>query len=369
MVFVDMKPITAVDYRGRKERALSALSKVRSDALLITHLPNVLYLCGFTGSSGVLACSGDKWGFFTDGRYKQQAGQEVEGARVRIIDGPPLLAAADWIRRSKRKSVAIEAAHMSISEGSRLAAQLSRGVRIRKTTGFVEGLRLVKDDHEIRCIRKSVHLGTALLQVAIDVLRSGTTEAAVAAEIEYRARQLGASGMSFDTIVAGGPRSALPHARALNEPIPRKGFVVMDFGVILAHYCSDMTRTVCVGRPTSADRHLYSAVLDAQMAAIAAVRPGVEVGEVDKAARTVLRRAGLAKFFTHSTGHGVGLEIHEAPRVGRGAKDLLKPGMVITIEPGAYVPGCGGVRIEDMVLVTEHGCEVLTKAPKELIVV
>jgi Xaa-Pro aminopeptidase len=212
-------------------------------------------------------------------------------------------------------------------------------------------------------------VGEGLLPVATKTIRPGVKETEVAAEMEYAARREGAEGMSFDTIIASGSRSALPHGRASTTLIPSKGFVVCDFGIIRAGYCSDMTRTLHVGTLSPDARHMYSAVREAQQAAIDQTAPGVKIGDVDLAARRVLKKSGLGKYFTHSTGHGVGLEIHEMPRIAAGNDELLQPGMVITIEPGAYVPGIGGVRIEDMVLVTERGCEVLTTADKELIVV
>jgi Xaa-Pro aminopeptidase len=187
--------------------------------------------------------------------------------------------------------------------------------------------------------------------------------------MEYAARKAGAPEMSFATIIASGERSALPHGRASEAAIPAQGFVVCDFGVILAGYCSDMTRTVYVGRPTREARQVYQAVRDAQQAAVAAVKPGVSVTEIDRVARKLLVTKGLRKHFTHSTGHGVGLEIHEAPRVAAGQAELLRPGMVITVEPGVYISGKWGVRIEDMLVVTERGCEVLTPTSKELMVV
>jgi Xaa-Pro aminopeptidase len=249
-----------------------------------------------------------------------------------------------------------------------LAGLLPKAVRLRETSGMVERLRMVKEPEEIERIRVAVLTGAALLDSALEAIKPGVSETAVAAEIEYAARCAGAQAMSFPTIVAAGTRSALPHGLASDTPIPPSGFVVMDYGVILGDYCSDMTRTVHVGRPKPQMRGLYRAVLEAQQAGIEAVRAGVNASAVDRAARTVLQKAGLGRYFTHSTGHGVGLEIHEPPRLGRGSEDVLMPGMVVTVEPGAYIAGQGGVRIEDMVVVTEHGCEVLTPAPKDLII-
>jgi Xaa-Pro aminopeptidase len=391
-----------MDYRRRQQNLIEALGSARLDALVVTHMPNVRYLCGFTGSSGVLVARECGSVLFVDGRYTTQARKEVQGARVIISRNSPLAAAAAWLEstvaRSKatltpmekprpvspksgetrmghprqarsvhRAAIGIEATHMTVASRKFLAGLLTKAERLRETTGLVECFRMVKDPEEIERIRVAVLTGAALLDVAVEAMRPGVTEAAVAAEIEYAARCAGVQAMSFPTIVAAGPRSALPHGVASEAQIPRRGFVVMDFGVILADYCSDMTRTVHMGRPTAEMRGVYQAVREAQQAGIEAVRPGVEAGKVDEAARRVLRRAGLARYFTHSTGHGLGLEIHEPPRLGRGSTDVLTPGMVVTVEPGAYLPGKGGVRIEDVVVVTERGCEVLTPAPKELI--
>jgi len=227
----------------------------------------------------------------------------------------------------------------------------------------------VKDGDELQLIRDAVALGAKLFDRALEVLRPGVKEVEVAAEMEYAARRSGAEEMSFPTIIASGARSALPHGRASEQSIPTGGFVVCDFGVILSGYCSDQTRTVWVGAVTEDARRAYEAVREAQQAAIEAVRPDVAVGDVDAAARKVLRKAGLGRYFTHSTGHGVGLEIHEAPRVADGQKDILEPGMVITIEPGVYFPGKWGVRIEDMVAVTAGGCEVMTPTGKDFLAV
>lgn len=366
-----------MNYRLRQQRLIGLLEEMKLSGLVITHLPNITYLCGFTGSAGVLVALPSRWVFFTDGRYSSQAREQVKGARVVISRGAALGAAAAWLAKAvrvphgaaakSRPRIGIEADHMTVSMRSSLAALLPKGRRLQETSGMVERLRMIKEPGEVERIRAAVVTGSSLLDRALEFIKPGVSEAAVAGELEYVARLAGCEGMSFPTIVAAGPRSALPHGVASNAPIPPNGFVVLDFGVILAGYCSDMTRTVHVGHASGDERALYDAVRDAQQAGIDAVHAGVEVGQVDRAARQSLRRAGLARFFTHSTGHGVGLEIHEQPRVARAATEVLQPGMVITIEPGVYVPGKGGVRIEDMIVVTDGGCEVLTPSPKELI--
>jgi Xaa-Pro aminopeptidase len=353
----------------RLQTLSATLPKLRVDYFLITHLPNVRYLCGFTGSAGALLVGGGEPVFFTDGRYTEQAHVEVIGARVLIEKKPPSLAAAEWLKRKRAGKLGIEGGHLTVSAEARLHALLPKPWRLQPTSGVVERQRMIKDAGESELLRKAVNLASILFRPMLKNIRSGILETAIAAKLEYAARQAGASGMAFDTIVAAGPRSALPHGRASTTPIPRRGFVVLDFGVILAGYCSDMTRTVAVGRPSAKERGWYDAVFEAQLAGIAAVRPGVTAGEVDEAARKVLKQNKLGKYFTHSTGHGVGLEIHESPRLAAGETTVLESGMVLTIEPGVYVPGQGGVRIEDMILVTKTGCEVLTPTTKELITI
>jgi Xaa-Pro aminopeptidase len=234
---------------------------------------------------------------------------------------------------------------------------------------MVERFRMIKDDDELTRIRSAVALGARIFDRALQVLRPGVQEVEVAAEMELAARRGGAEEMSFPTIIASGARSALPHGRASAQPVQPGSFVVCDFGVILSGYCSDQTRTVWVGSVPQDARRSYEVVREAQQAAIEAVRPGIAVGEVDAAARKVLKKAGLGRYFTHSTGHGVGLEIHESPRVAAGQSEVLMPGMVITIEPGVYFPGKWGVRIEDMVAVNAGGCEVMTPTSKDFLAV
>ena len=337
-------------------------------ALLVIHLPNVRYLSGFTGSSGALLVTEDRSILFTDGRYRTQARAEANGASVVIGKKAAVIQAADWLdgRTRGRMLLGIESDHLTVAAQSALHRALPSRVKIRSTASLVERLRMIKDADELARIRKAVKLGSDLFKHVVGAIRPGVREIEAAAELEYAARRAGAESMSFETIIASGARSALPHGRASAARIG-KGFVVCDFGVILAGYCSDMTRTVYVGNPTTAARNFYHAVLEAQQAAVSSVRAGTSTGEIDEAARNVLKKRGLAKYFTHSTGHGVGLEIHEAPRVAAGQNEILKSGMVITVEPGAYIPGKWGVRIEDMVAVTERGCEVLTSTSKELI--
>jgi Xaa-Pro aminopeptidase len=361
-----------MDYTGRLRRLQCGLEENRLDALLVTHLPNIRYLCGFTGSAAalVVAADGGRSLLITDGRYRAQAAEEVQAAKVVIARKSPWLAAAEWLAKHRKKSViGIEPEFITAAMRDRLTAVLKGKARLRSAPPLVERARMVKDADEIRCIRRAVELGASLFPIACRKLRPGATEAEAAAAMEYHARCAGAEGMSFPTILATGTRSAIVHGRASSARIPRRGFVVCDFGVILAGYCSDRTRTVHIGRPSAEARHLYKAVLRSQQAAIAAVVPGVTCAEVDSAARRVLRQEKLARYFTHSTGHGLGLEIHEAPRLAAGQAQKLEPGMVITIEPGAYIPGKWGVRIEDVVVVTSSGCEVLTPGEKDLIVV
>lgn len=311
--------------------------------------------------------------FFTDVRYDTQAHEEVVGAKVVISSKGILNAVGDWLeslpKRTRGRALGIESEHVTIADSKRLAKGLPTGLGMRAASGLVEKLRMVKDDCELEQIRAAVRIGATLFERALEVLRPGVKEVEVAAEMEYAARLAGAEEMSFPTIITSGARSALPHGRASSQVIERGGFVVCDFGVILSGYCSDQTRTVWVGDLVDEARVAYEAVREAQVAAVRAVRPGARVGEVDAAARKVLTDEGFGPNFSHSTGHGVGLEIHEAPRVANGQKEVLKPGMVITIEPGVYFPGKWGIRIEDMVVVTATGCEVLTPTSKDLLTV
>ena len=348
------------------------LTRAGLHGLLVTHLPDLRYLSGFTGSSAALAITRRAARLFTDGRYTAQAAAEVSAAQVEIVSSSPAVAAIQWLAAQPGVDFAgFDPAWTSVADLERwkaaLPSRLRRSLLTALPTALVQSLRLVKDEDELALMAQAALVGCKLFDHILGFLRPGLKEMEVAAELEHRARLLGAEGMSFETIVASGARSALPHGRASADPLPRRGFVTMDFGVILNGYCSDMTRTVYLGKPRTNERATYEAVLQAQEAGVEAVAPGVSSGEVDEAARCVLRTAGLAEAFSHSTGHGVGLEIHEPPRIGAGQTTRLLPGMVVTIEPGVYLAGQFGIRIEDMVAVTQTGRQVLTPAPKALI--
>jgi Xaa-Pro aminopeptidase len=369
-----------VDHTRRITAVRRKMTRAGLSGLLVTHLPDLRYLCGFTGSSAVLAVTRRAVRMFTDGRYIAQAREEVQAAGVEIVSRNAAIAAVEWLAAqvtpqpgagSTPQFAGFDPTYTTVAELQRwktaLPAKLRRSFLVPIAAPLVEPLRLVKDEDELRTMKEAALLGCRLFDHIVGYLRPGLRELEVAAELEHQARLLGAQGMSFDTIVASGPRSALPHGHATAARLPRRGFLTLDFGIIHDGYCSDMTRTVYFGSPRPDERDAYHAVLEAQESAVAAVSAGVFCGEVDEAARSVLRKVGLDEAFSHSTGHGVGLEIHEAPRIGANQTTRLQAGMVITIEPGVYLEGRFGIRIEDMVAVTRTGGEVLTPAPKALI--
>lgn len=340
------------------------------DALVVSHIPNVFYLSGFTGDAGALAIEMDRATLLTDSRFTTQAREELAhtAIRLKIVKGSLATAAASELARrlGGRGRVAFEAARMTVADAARLRHGGGK-LRWRAVVGWVERLRATKDPGEIALMREAARLASGVISEALPVVKPGVRECDVAAEIEFRMRRLGASGPAFETIVASGPRGALPHARATTKELRANELVVIDMGAILRGYCSDLTRTVYMGRAPARVRRWYRAVLEAQAAACEVLRPGAPAEAPDAAARKVLAGYGLERAFVHSTGHGLGLEVHEEPRLGRGQSQPLDASSVVTIEPGIYLEGIGGIRIEDDVLVLPTGTETLTDAPRDFL--
>lgn len=351
---------------ARRARLGSQLAQHKIDGLLVTALPNVRYLAGFTGSNAAVLLTEERAILFTDPRYQTQAPLESD-CEVKIAKGPLLAEVLKVLKRLGIKRLGFERNRASFETYDYLKREAA-GVKLVGLAGVIERLRMVKSPVEIATIKASVELNSAALEQALRVFRRGTTELDMAAEIEYRMRQLGADGPAFETIVASGARTALPHARPTAAATAVDQLLLIDMGAFVAGYASDMTRTFAVGRLGPKAKRIYRAVLESQLAAIDAVRAGTSAASVDRAARSVLRRYGFDKMFIHSTGHGLGLEIHEGPRIGRKEATRLEAGMAITIEPGVYIEGFGGVRIEDTVVTTETGCQVLTPTKKDLLV-
>jgi len=352
---------------SRLDRLRERFDDAGVDSLLVSSGPNVRYLTGFSGSSSAVYVGRDEAILFTDSRYTLQARDEVAGASVRTITGPPMLAARGAANGARR--LGIEAGHMTVATYEAVRAG-GRAPALVATWGLVEGLRAVKDEAEVGAIESSVRLNSMAFEKALPAIRAGAAEVEVAAAIEHAMRTMGADGPAFESIVASGPRGAQPHARASSRRIRGGEPVVIDIGAMLGGYASDMTRTVFVGEPDERGVRVYTAVLEGLRRAQSAVRAGARAADVDAAARAAVAEAGFAgEAYQHGTGHGVGLEVHEAPGVGRGSDGILAAGMVVTIEPGVYVPDWGGVRIEDVVLVEEAGCRVLTETPKEILTV
>jgi Xaa-Pro aminopeptidase len=354
-------------YAQRRKKVVGQLKRQGLDCLLVTHPTNWYYLTGFTGESGVLAVSVGRSTLITDGRFTTQVKQEAPGIQLRLQNGALYACVGDWLKQSHIRHVGFDPEQLTVAQLGGLRKASGARCRIREAGGLVESLRSRKDAQELAVMRKAAILAGKVVQDALKLLKPGVRESEVAAEIEYQMKKRGASGPSFETIVAFGERSALPHARPTGKRLRKNELVVLDLGVILAHYCSDITRTVYVGRVPQHIRQWYRAVEEANQAATAAVRAGTSCGDVDAAAREVLKKHGLEKHFVHSTGHGLGLEVHETPRVARGQAIRLVPGNVITIEPGVYVEGVGGIRIEDDVVVGVQGREVLTRVTRDLI--
>jgi len=339
--------------------------ELKVDALIVSALPNIRYLTGFTGDNALAVATPDSITLFTDPRFTIQAGEECSCKTVTVAKGGLEPAAAELVRKKKWKRIGFESTRLAYDSYHRLKGALPPGAALKPLAGAVERLRMIKSADELARIRQSVLTNSRAFANTVRGLRPGLTEFEIAAQLEFEMRRFGGEKAAFDSIVAAGDRSALPHARPTGRRISNDELLLIDMGTCQDGYMSDMTRVLFLGRPPQRLRNMYKAVAEAQLAAIDAVRPGVTAGEVDRKARRVLESHGLGKAFVHSTGHGLGLEIHEPPRIGRKDPTKLDAGMTITIEPGAYVEGFGGIRIEDTVVVTRAGCEVLTPTSKE----
>lgn len=354
-----------MDHAGRIKRVRETLPDV--DALLVTNLTNVRYLTGFSGTNGQVLITHDDAVFLTDPRYEARSKDLVEGAGIVVYPARITDVLGDLLARAAARRLGVEGATMTLSNRDDLDARLD-GVTLVTTKDVVERLRRVKDADEIALLRRAVALGDRAFEVMLDRLAPGMTERDVALELEIFMRKEGADDVSFEPIVGSGPLSAHIHHTPSERPFEKGDLVLLDFGSKIDGYCSDLTRTVALGPATDEQRALYDVVLAAHRAGSAGLAPGAPCADVDRAARAVIVDAGHAERFGHGLGHGVGLDIHEAPKLHRISEESLLGGDVVTIEPGIYLPGVGGIRIEDCILVTEDGPEVLTAAPKDTLI-
>ncbi len=350
----------------RVARLRALLATTNGDALLVTHAVNRRYLSGFTGSAGVLLITQGNAALITDFRYRDQAPQQAQGFEI-IEHGKVMNATiADVLGQWGVKTLLFEDADMTFAS-YRALEQAVGSVQLQPAGGLVEQLRTVKDEGEIAIMQEAADLADRAFDHILGFIKPGVTEAQIALELEVFMRSQGATSSSFDTIVASGERSALPHGVASDKAIGRDEFVKLDFGAYYKGYCSDITRTVVVGKPSDKHREIYGIVLEAQQYALEHLAPGMTGKEGDALTRDIITRYGYGECFGHGTGHGLGMEIHEAPRLSLTGDTVLTPGMTVTVEPGIYLPGFGGVRIEDDVVITESGIHILTRSPKHLI--
>lgn len=361
------EPLQMTDYLSRRNRLRQLLCEASCDAMLITNDNNVRYLTGFTGDDSFLLVAQSEDLMLSDPRYEIQIGQECPGLATWIRKPSELIlpVACEQLKKRSIGALVLETGSLTVDTFDALAA--NAGVReIVKSKVRVESLREIKDADEIATLRRAITVAERIFCSVKAQMTARQTELDVANELERLVRQLGGSGCSFTPIVAVGPRAALPHARAGTSLIGSDTFVLIDWGATVDGYRSDLTRVLLTSKIPPKFLQVYETVLAAQKAAIAAMAPGVMVSEVDRIARSVIEKEGMGDQFNHGLGHGIGLDIHEAPRLGKNHDRPLQAGMVVTVEPGIYFPGWGGVRIEDDVLITESGCEVMSSLPTDL---
>ena len=357
-----------VTHGKRINGIIKALTAQKADGLIITNLINIRYLTGYSGSSGLLWISKKGSVFFTDFRYQEQVKREVKGVKSVIIKNglwEELFLNPGF---KKARKIGFEKNDLKYHQYELLKKEL-KAKKTLPLTGLTEELRKVKDPDEIKCIARAAAIADQAFSRIVKIVKPGMTELEITGRLESLMKSFGSLKISFDTIVGSGPNSALPHAQPSERKIRKGDFIVFDFGATYRGYHSDMTRTVCIGEPSPKHLKVYDTVLKSQLAGLKSIKAGIKGMEADQAARAVINAAGYAKHFGHGLGHGVGLEVHEAPGVGSKSVNLLPVNSVVTVEPGIYLPGWGGVRIEDLVVVTARGCRILSNSPKKLIII
>ena len=352
--------------KDRVQALIDRFAEQKIDGMLLTYGRSLRHITGYSGSNGCALVAPEALVFITDFRYKTQAEEQVLDFERRMAKAELFkeLATVDWVSRKHR--LGVEATHLSVEQLHQLQELLPE-IELVPVKELPEAVGLIKDEEEIENIRRAVAISDGVYEQILPLIKPGLREVELAAEIEYRMRLGGSERVAFDAIVVSGERSALPHGEPGKKKIETGDFVTMDYGARINGYCSDFTRTVVVGRANEEQRRIYEVTLQAQLAAEEAAGPGKTGKEVDAVAREIITEAGHGDHFGHGLGHGLGLEVHEAPRLSPKSATVLEPGMITTVEPGIYVPGFGGVRIEDVVVIREQGCEVLTQARKDLI--
>ena len=336
--------------------------------MYITNSTNIRYLTGFTGSASLLLVLDQSAYFFTDGRYIQQSKEQVQNAKITIISNSYFDELKNHNLLSSKMNIGFESEHMSFSYYETMISNFPK-INWISTNSIVENLAAIKDNEEIQSLKTAIEITDEVFTKIIPEIKQGVTEKYISTKISYLFKMNGAEGDSYESIIAGGPRSALPHARPTDRKFEKGDFIVMDFGALYNGYHADMTRTLVVGKPTNKHTEIYDIVLESQLNGINTARSGISCSEVDNACRSIIQDNGYGDMFTHSTGHGIGLEVHTLPRVHKNNHELLKQNQVITIEPGIYIPDWGGVRIEDDCLILDSSCQPLNKSSKELIIV
>ncbi|MCP1125115.1 MULTISPECIES: Xaa-Pro dipeptidase [Bacillus] len=344
----------------------SAFGEAGIDGILLTNQHSRRYMTNFTGTAGVVLISNERALFITDFRYVEQAQKQTVGYEIVQHTGAILEEVAKQVKDLGIQKLGFEQDTLTYSSYTAYKEEVD--AEFVATSGIVEKLRLIKTDSEIKILKEAAQIADAAFEHILSFIRPGVSEIEVSNELEFFMRKQGATSSSFDIIVASGLRSALPHGVASEKLIENGDFVTLDFGAYYKGYCSDITRTIAVGEPSDKLKEIYNIVLEAQLCGVNGIKAGLTGREADALTRDYITEKGYGEYFGHSTGHGIGLEIHEGPSLAFRSETVLEPGMIVTVEPGIYIPNVGGVRIEDDIIVTAEGNEVLTKSPKELII-